>query len=232
MSEFIEVPAGKRSLLRRTKIQGVGINDSDYMVSSKTSGGLVLCPYYRAWVNMIYRCYSDNFQARCSTYIGCSVTKEWLTFSLFRKWMEKQDWQGKQLDKDLITPGNKIYSPNTCLFVSGSINNLILGDRADCGSIPQGVYFDKARGKYHSHCNISGKRKSIGRFNSVLDAEYAYLSFKSDLIKKMAIEPEALSSPKLQAALLRHAEIFDTMRIKCENDIKKLNSAISQEVSK
>jgi len=39
--------------------------------------------------------------------------------------MERQDWEGKHLDKDILIPGNKIYSPDRCIFVSSLINLLI-----------------------------------------------------------------------------------------------------------
>lgn len=39
--------------------------------------------------------------------------------------MIKQDWADKQLDKDLINPNNKLYSPETCFFISGTLNRML-----------------------------------------------------------------------------------------------------------
>ena len=75
---------------------------------------------------MLQRCYSESHLVRQPTYKGCSVCEEWLTFSNFKSWMEQQDWEGKQLDKDLLVYKNKIYSPETCVFVSSVINSFFV----------------------------------------------------------------------------------------------------------
>ena len=40
--------------------------------------------------------------------------------------MEQQDYIGKVLDKDLKVTGNKIYSPETCLFISPKVNGYLI----------------------------------------------------------------------------------------------------------
>ena len=208
MQEFIEIPASKRSLNSRKPIYGVGINDADYMVCPRVDGKSLTCLYYRTWKNMLVRAYDKKYQEKYPTYKGCSVAKEWLTFSNFRAWMEVKDWKGKQLDKDILVPENKEYGPNACIFVSGPINMLL----ADCvvrrGCFPRGVSWDKPCKKYQTYCSVNGKNKHLGYHSTVLKAEYAYLTFKSSLIKQAAYEPEAASNPKLQAALLRHSGLF------------------------
>lgn len=77
---------------------------------------------YSTWSSMITRCYNKNNQTRQPTYIGCSVCEEWHNFQNFAKWMNEMDYEGKQLDKDIKIKGNKVYSPNTCMFVSHSEN--------------------------------------------------------------------------------------------------------------
>ena len=124
MVEFIEMPASKKSLSFRKPVFGVGTNDADYIIDRRIDGKRVACPIYRAWKNMLKRCHSDKYQKDRPTYIGCSVCKEWLTFSNFRRWMLTQDWQGKQIDKDIKFKGNKIYSPETCMFVTNKENTI------------------------------------------------------------------------------------------------------------
>ena len=94
----------------RKLVCGVGINDADYAVVEWETIGYVNgkqnqkrvweCPYYKVWGSMLKRCYSDKYQERYQTYKGCTVSEEWLTFSNFKNWMEKQDWEGKHLDKE------------------------------------------------------------------------------------------------------------------------------------
>lgn len=112
-------------------VQGFGINDADYVVSKYESwyeGGerklkiLWQCPYYVKWRSMLNRCYSARYHKNKPTYIGCYVCEEWLTFSNFKAWMETQDWERKELDKDLLMEGNKEYGPNFCVFISRELN--------------------------------------------------------------------------------------------------------------
>ena len=108
-------------------VYGVGTNDAGYaiqvMESVRGANGkpkqriIWFCPFYRRWVHMLERCYSERYQEKKPTYIGCTVCEEWLRFSNFKSWMETQDWEGKHLDKDLLVEGNKIYSPDTCILV-------------------------------------------------------------------------------------------------------------------
>ena len=122
INQFPEVPANKLSLAMRKSVCGVGINDADYMVSQIVNGKQVACPIYRSWANMLERCYFRKFQDKNPTYADCKVCDGWLTFSNFRAWMLTQDWQGKELDKDIKIKGNKVYSPSSCSFVTTKEN--------------------------------------------------------------------------------------------------------------
>ena len=208
MNKFVEIPATNRSLSKRKPVYGVGINDADYIVQPVIDGKRFRCPYYFVWKSMLKRCYCPKFQKRQPSYIGCSVAKEWLTFSNFRSWMKTQYWEGRQLDKDILIAGNKIYGPNACLFVSGAINMLLNDQSGERGEYPRGVCFDRHAGKYKANCMINGKKKHLGLFVTVPEAEKAYLTFKSYLIKKVAFDKESVINPKLQEALLTHSDIF------------------------
>ena len=208
MKEFIEVPATIRSLAFRRLVCGVGTNDAKYMVRQKLDGKILICHFYQTWQNMIKRCYCEKIQGKRPTYIGCSVSNNWLTFSNFRLWMEGQDWKGKQIDKDILVVGNKIYSEETCIFVSGAINCLLTGNKNKGCEDPQGVSWHSASGKYISQCRVNGNNKYLGIFSTSQEAELAYLLFKSITIKKVAFDVEASSNKKLQLGLRRHAEIF------------------------
>ena len=90
---------------------GVGINDADYVIDKRINASLpgerrsqkVLwaCPYYSRWKDVLSRCYAAYHLLKRPNYFDCTVCEEWLLFSNFKKWMEQQDWEGKQLDKDL-----------------------------------------------------------------------------------------------------------------------------------
>lgn len=204
MTKFIEMPANKMSIVKRSLKFGMGVNDATYIVQTKSANKTITCPYYRCWVDMITRCYSKSFQTRKPTYVGCSVAKEWLIFSNFRKWMETQDWQGKSLDKDLLVEGNKTYSPETCIFVSVRLNNL-LGLRArQRGKYLLGVGKLNNSTNFYAQCNdMTGKSYHLGSFKTEQEAHQAYCAYKANLITEVANKQTDL---RLKNALLRRAE--------------------------
>lgn len=182
---------------------GVGINDADYAVCPRGPDGKnVWCPYYRAWVNMLTRAYYPAFHARNPTYIGVTVCEEWHSFMAFRAWMETQDWEGKQLDKDIIAPGNKVYSPDTCVFVSVALNSLLSDSASSRGKWPIGVYWHKQSGKFRAKINISGCNKTLGRFTCPHEAHMAWRKAKVRFIRDAAREQD---DPRVYAGLMRHA---------------------------
>lgn len=184
--KFIEIAADKYSIGHRKLVQGVGVNDADYMVTTKLDGKKVLCPYYIRWQDMLQRCYSKKFHERQPTYVGCSVCEEWLIFSNFKSWMIKQNWKGNELDKDIKYTGNKIYSPDTCLFVTSKINKLLIDSAATRGEYPLGVTFCKASKKFRSRCSADFNLNYLGLFDTPEQASEAYVKFKVKLILSTA----------------------------------------------
>lgn len=180
-------------------VHGIGVNNADYTTDTKIDGERVLCPFFLKWRNMIERCYSSSFHDKNPAYKDCSVCDEWLTFSKFKCWMIKQDWQGKHLDKDILIQGNKVYSPETCIFVSVQINNIIHTNKSRRGKYPQGVSFDKNKGKFKVLCSVNGKSKHIGLYDNSEDASLAYCKFKSELIFNAAIQQKE----PVRSALIR-----------------------------
>lgn len=75
---------------------------------------------------MFRRCYSSKYKIKNETYKNVLCCEEWLLFSNFKSWMEKQEWKGRQLDKDLLSYKNEVYSPNLCIFVPKEINTFMI----------------------------------------------------------------------------------------------------------
>lgn len=116
-------------------VSGLGINDLDYAVAAVINGKQERCPFYFRWKHMLTRC-SDTYKEKDrGVYADKEVHPEWLRASNFKSWMENQHWQGYDLDKDILVPGNKIYGPDTCVFIPQWLNKVVI-----CA--------DKARGKY------------------------------------------------------------------------------------
>ena len=203
MNTFIEKPVNKNSLSHRNLVCGVGVNDANYQVYPYINGRQVACPFYRTWTHMLERCYSDQFQKRQSTHKGCTVCVEWLTFSVFKHWMKTQDWEGMQLDKDILILNNKIYSPRTCIFVTRQINSLLNSHKAKRGKYPQGVCLHIPTNKFRAQYKDNGKVKHIGYFCTVEEAEKAYIQVKTQHVIRIANEQ---TDSRVRNGLLIHVE--------------------------
>lgn len=174
-------------------VHGVGVNDAEYVTHrwGKVNGKhrcVWRCPYYVTWSSMLQRCYSEKFQARKPEYAGCTVDPSWHKFSVFRDWMEGQEWEGKQLDKDLLVTGNRVYSPGTCAFVSVTVNSFITDASSTRGDFPSGVCFDKVRNKYVSYCRnpFTKKQEHLGGFQCPDAAHKAWKARKHELACRFA----------------------------------------------
>lgn len=113
---FIEVKANSKSIAKRRPVHGHGINNANYITNPKINGRTVVCPYYRKWSGILERCFSKAYKEKNETYKDVIICSEWLLFSNFKEWMKTQDWEGKEIDKDLLVSGNKTYSPELCVF--------------------------------------------------------------------------------------------------------------------
>lgn len=211
-------------------VYGIGINDADYVVqrnetiivNGKRKLKLVwICPYYQAWKNMLNRCYSTKAQERRPTYVDCIVSGEWLAFSVFKNWMEKQVWQDNQLDKDLLCEGNKVYSSETCVFVSNIVNSFTTDSGAKRGEWSVGVNWDKEKGKFKSRCSnpFTKKQEHLGYFTCEQEAHQAWLKRKLELAKELAA---IQTDPRVAEALInrytnytRHIQMWDSKVIPC-----------------
>lgn len=192
-------------------VHGVGINDADYVTQKNETIGYVdgkqkrkvvwFCPYYNTWKNMLERCYSAKKQESYPTYIGCTVSDEWLTFSNFKSWMERQDWEGKQIDKDILFEGNKVYSAETCVFVTKMVNMFTIDRGAARGEWLIGVHWDKARAKFRASCNnpFTKKIEKLGRFTCEKQAHEAWLKRKLELAHELAA---IQTDPRIAKALI------------------------------
>lgn len=146
---------------------------------------------------MLNRVYGKSHQS----YEGCSVVREWHYLSKFKTWMEKQDWEGNQLDKDILIKGNKVYGPDTCVFVTRETNMFILDKHAGRGQYPTGVCYDSSRNKFISHISINsnGTLKFLGRFENPEEAHLAWLHAKIELAGELA---EKQDDPRVAKALV------------------------------
>ena len=195
--------AGKRSL-----ICGIGINDADYVVSEKVDGKYETCPYYQKWVSMFKRCYCKHYQKDKPSYIGCSVCEEWIKFMTFKAWMVQQEWDGRHLEKDILFPENKVYSPETCVFVTPTVNGFVLDCSRSRGDTPIGVTWNNRLSKYVAQCSdpfTARRTVHLGCYDCPQVAHQAWRTYKHSLALRLANELEltGIASDLRVAAALR-----------------------------
>ncbi len=99
----------------------IGVGDHKVSISGEHTKA------YQVWHSMLARCYSCVKQEIQPTYRGCTVHKDWHNFQAFAKWYYgnyPSDGGNYQLDKDIKIKGNKVYSADTCLFVTLKENSV------------------------------------------------------------------------------------------------------------
>lgn len=140
---------------------------------------------YNTWVQMMNRCYNEKTHEKQPTYKGCTVSEKWHNFQVFAKWYDENfyeiEGERMELDKDILVKGNKVYSPENCIFVPKSINAMFGIRSVKRDSFPIGVY--KHRNKYQASCYGVGH---LGVFDNKEDAFDAYKTNKEKIIKKIA----------------------------------------------
>lgn len=149
---------------------------------------------YDTWHGMIERCYSKKCHEKHPTYIGCKVCDEWLNFQNFAKWYDNNYYEVKDekmcLDKDILLKHNKIYSPNTCIFVPHTINMLFTKRQNDRGKSVIGT--SPHQGKYVVNCCLinpetgESKNEYLGIYDIQEKAFEVYKYYKEKNIKMVA----------------------------------------------
>ena len=176
---------------------------------------------YNTWVGLLERCYNPYCINKNLSYKDCFVCEEWHNYQNFAKWYEENYYEilneKMHLDKDILIKGNKIYSPETCLFVPQRINELFTKCDRQRGEFPIGVGYHKRDDVLLVQCSIKdreGKRKNkhLGYFplNKPFQAFYTYKIFKEQYVKQVADEYKHLIPQKLYEAMYNYeVEIND-----------------------
>ena len=151
---------------------------------------------YITWHTMLERCYNLKTQEKHPSYKNCKVCDEWLNFQNFARWYYENYYEIENermcLDKDILVKGNKIYSPDTCIFVTNRINVLFTKNNKNRGEYPLGVSYNKGMNKFATQmCKISNGKKiyiNLGYYSTPEDAFMTYKTAKEKYIKEVAEE--------------------------------------------
>lgn len=173
------------------RIYGIGyLSEGKYKGSENCKKTRV----YDTWYGMLERCYDEKLHKKHPTYIGCEVCEEWHNFQNFAEWYEENYYEieGERmcLDKDILVKHNKVYSPETCVFVPQAINKLFTKRDNDRGKCPIGVSpFKNKYRAYYSLYNFEKNKsewKHLGYYDNQEKAFEIYRYYKEKNIKEVA----------------------------------------------
>ena len=168
---------------------------------------------YRTWEPMMRRCYNPKFHEKEPTYENCTVCEEWHNFQVYAKWDNENYYEVENermvLDKDILKKGNKIYSPDTCIFVPQRINMLFVKRDKLRGEFPIGVC--KNGNGFMAQLNKgNGKQIYLGTYDTVEEAFQVYKQAKEQYIKEVAEEYKGRIDPRAYEAMMKYeVEITD-----------------------
>lgn len=176
-------------------VYGVGIDDSPEGAEDAA---------HVAWVAMIKRVYHNPLP----TYVGCSVDPSWHLYSGFKQWFDLSHVVGYQLDKDILQPGNKIYSPDTCVFVPHFINQAVVLRRNPPKSGYHGVYAFTDR--WFARLSHKGETKDCETRVNALEAHSDWQRMKADTIDDHLHHYLKEVAPDLRVvrALIKYADLL------------------------
>ena len=207
--ELVQVKRGNVKDPYLPSVCGVGILGAKYPITINS----ILTKEYTLWCSMLKRCYSNAYKKRQPTYEGCEVSNNFKSYEYFYEWCNKQvgfnnkDWQ---LDKDLLTKGNKVYSENTCIFIPAEINLLLVKREALRGTHPIGVRWHKRDKAFVAKVNKNkGKQEHLGYFATELEAFNAYKTAKESFIKEQAEKYKSQIDPRAYNALMNYQVNID-----------------------
>ena len=165
-------------------------------------------PEYDCWKSIIERCYWADKQIKNKAYYMISeICEEWKNYQNFAEWYHenKYDVEGRlHIDKDILYPGNKVYSPYHCLLVPQRINMLFVNKQNKRG-LPNGI--KKDGNKYYAKYNST----ELGSADTVEKAYELYAKRKKEEIIKIAEEYKKIIPNKVYEALLNY-------EVRMEND--------------
>lgn len=170
-------------------VYGVGITGTKYPTHINCKN----TKEYRAWTEMLRRCFDEAHRNRQPTYKQVICCEEWLNYENYYEWLHNQPnfekwFNGNRwaIDKDILVKRNKIYSPETCCLVPQNVNCLFLKREAERGEYPIGVSYRKDGFLAHCHNPFTNQREELGYHTTPNNAFNTYKSYKEDIIKKVA----------------------------------------------
>lgn len=174
---------------------------------------------YKCWGTMIARCYCISKKNDYPAYVGITtMCEEWLNFQNFAKWYEENHYdvpsnERMHIDKDILFSGNKVYSPDTCIFVPQRIN-MLFTNKSNKKGLPNGL------SKNIKGYSVRYNGLLIGEYETLEEAFEKYAIAKKEAILNIAEEYKQYIPKKLYEALIKYEVRIDNDKnfnvVKCQ----------------
>lgn len=155
-----------------------------------------------AWWNMYNRCYSNRYHERSPQYIGCEMDEVWIDDkNAFKEWMLENKYiiPGEQidLDKDILKKGNKIYGPDTCIYVPHRVNAFV----ENMAREPQYMI---RMDKWKAEVSFDGAKKILGYYDTREEAIDKMVRYKKAALLDLADYYEEFVPEKVYKAIKKY----------------------------
>lgn len=174
---------------------------------------------YRIYNGILARCCSAEAKRISPHYERATIYEGWKKDAeLFVEWYESNyyDCMGEsmQVDKDLLSSGNKEYAPDKCCILPATLNGMLANSKKhraaiynDSENLPFGVAYDKYRKKYfsraHMNLQLGGEAIIFGYHDTPEEAFEEYKKHKEAYILVMADRYKNYIPDKIYNALLK-----------------------------
>ena len=189
-------------------VYGVGVIGDSYSCWD----GSKIRKEYDLWSSMLARCYSPKSHKARGTYIGCTVSENFKSYTYFYEWCNRQvgfSENNFELDKDLLSGVSIYYSEGTCVFLPQEINVALIKQNKKRGDFPVGVTYHKNTGNFVAQLSTSAGRKRFGAFNNVIDAFAAYKKAKEAYLVELAEKWKDKIDNRAYEALMKYEVSID-----------------------
>lgn len=177
------------------------------------NGKRIIHNEYSIWKNMHER--AGNFDGMHPSYVDVTVCEEWWNYQNFAKWYNDHKYEIKGdflcLDKDILNPTGRVYSPENCCLVPNTINEVFkdfVNYKRD--GLPIGVTRrnDSKSIKYRARTTTVDETGRIvyknKTFDNVLDAFNYYKECKEKYIKFLAEKYKNVIEEKVYKKLIEY----------------------------
>lgn len=125
--QISNLTTGKVKDMRKPTVYGIGYIGSEILIPAS---GTLVRRIYDLWANMLKRCYFQSGTYNDKLYEDVTVDVRWHSFTNFLNTVQVvvgydlfERGCDVALDKDIKVSGNRVYSLDTCMFVSTRENS-------------------------------------------------------------------------------------------------------------